>query len=256
MSTLYDPAVERIDKINERLSLISHKAGLTFGTDSYLLAAFSRAVKNGACVELGGGTGVVSLLCAAREKYKSIRCVEIQEYFATLIMRNARINSLTEVVKPLCADVRELTAETIGTEVDSVISNPPYMRQGSGKDNSSPEMNAARREEHGTIADFCLSAGRLLRYGGYFTAVYRPDRLVQLIVSMRNAALEPKRLVTVYPTIGDTPCLVLIEAKKGAAEGLVHSRPLVIYKEKGSTEYTDDMKRVYDEFSLEHLFSR
>lgn len=251
---LYDPSTERFDKINERLSLISLKSGLTFGTDSYLLSAFARAAKNGVCVELGGGTGVVSLLCAARLKYKKIYCAEIQEYFAELIGRNASMNSLSDTVVPLHADVRELTSASVGGEADSVISNPPYMKSGSGITNASDEMNIARREENGTIADFCTAAGKLLRWGGYFTAVYRPDRMAELIVSMRAALLEPKRLVTVYPTVSDKPCLILIEAKKSASEGLTVSRPLIIYKEKGSTEYTDAMNKVYSDFSLEHLF--
>lgn len=251
---IYDDRTERLDEINERLSIIQLKNGLTFGTDSYLLAAFAREKKNGVCIELGGGTGVVSLLCAAREKYAKIYCAEIQEYFANLIGRNARMNSLDKKVLPICADVRGLTADVIGGECDTVVSNPPYMKANSGKTNDSDEMNIARREENGTVADFCMTAARLLRFGGYFTVVYRPDRLVQLFVSMRNAGIEPKRLVTVYPTASDKPCLVLAEGKKGAAEGIVHSRPLIIYKNKGDGTYTDDMAKIYDTFSLDHLF--
>ena len=254
MDALYDPATERLDKINERLSLIQLKSGLTFGTDSYLLAAFARPAKNGTCVELGGGTGVVSLLCAAREKYGKIYSAEIQPYFASLIARNASLNGLESVVTPIGKDVRELTQADIGGECDAVVSNPPYMKKGSGIENGSPEMNAARREENGTIAEFCASAARLLRFGGYFTAVYRPDRLAELLVSMRQSSLEPKKLVTVYPTATDKPCLVLVEAKKGASEGLNVSRPLIIYEDKSTSRYTADMAKIYDDFSLEHLF--
>ena len=39
---MFNPETERLDKINESLSLIQCRTGLTFGTDSYLLAAFSR----------------------------------------------------------------------------------------------------------------------------------------------------------------------------------------------------------------------
>ena len=249
---LYDTDTERLDEINERLSLIQSKNGLLFGTDSYLLAAFARVAKNGTCVELGGGTGVVSLLCAAREKYRKIYSVEIQPYFAELIGRNARMNSLADTVLPLCRDVREIKEADFGGECDVVLSNPPYMKKGSGITNAASEMNTARREENGTVADFCASAARVLRYGGYFSAVYRPDRLTEIMCSMRGAGLEPKKLVTVYPTVASKPCLVLIEAKKGASDGLVCSRPLIIYK--GSDEYTSDMAKIYDDFSLNHLF--
>ena len=128
------------------------------------------------------------------------------------------------------------------------------MKSGSGLTNATDEMNTARREENGTVADFCASAARLLKFGGTFTVVYRPDRLAELLCSMRAASLEPKKLVTVYPTAADKPCLVLVEAKKGAAEGMVFARPLIIYENKNSTVYTADMQKIYDTFSLDHLF--
>ncbi len=251
---MYDPISERLDKINENLSLIQCKTGLTFGTDSYLLAAFAHPSPRGVCVELGGGTGVVSLLTAARERYAAVYAAEIQPYFAELIDRNAALNGLSDRVRAICADVRELTPDLFGGEVVSVLSNPPYMKADSGKTNASPEMNIARREENGTIADFCAAAKRLLKWGGYFTVVYRPDRFADLICAMRENGLEPKRVVFVYPSAADKPCLVLTEAKKGGAGGMVVARPLMIYEDKAAGRYTADMDAVYDTFSLEHLF--
>lgn len=249
---IYDSETERLDEINESLSLIQLKRGLTFGTDSYFLAAFSRSKPSGVCVELGGGTGVVSLLAASRKKYKKVYSVEIQEYFADLIRRNASLNELDDVVSPLFKDIRDLSVNDINGECDSVLSNPPYMKADSGKQNGSIEMNTARREENGGIDEFCSCASRLLRYGGYFTVVYRPDRAAELFYSMKKNGIEPKRAVILYPTTSSKPCLILVEGKKGAAEGIVFARPLIIYK--NGSEYSDDMQAVYDSFSLEHLF--
>ncbi len=250
----YDPETERLDEINESLRLIQLKKGLTFGTDSYLLAAFAHPRPNGLCVELGGGTGVVSLLAGAKNKYKRIVAAEIQPYFADLIRRNALLNSLEDRLSAFEGDVRALTVEVLGGEADAVLSNPPYMRARSGKSNAAPEMNVARREENGGIEDFCRAASRLLKFGGYATFVYRPDRMAELLCAMSAASLEPKRLVTVYPSAADKPCLILAEGKKGASPGLVMSRPLLIYRDPEKTLYTDDMQAVYDNFTLEHLF--
>ena len=245
---------ERIDQINENLKLISRSSGLTFGTDSYLLAAFVRAFPRESAVELGGGTGVISLLCASRKKFARILSAEIQPEYADLIRRNAEMNALSDCVTAWEGDVRELDTGITGGEVRAVFSNPPYMRADSGKTNESDEMNAARREENGTIRDFAQTASRLLAWGGYFTVVYRPDRLAELMFALKSANLEPKRLILVYPTASDKPCLVLVEAKKGAAEGLVVSRPLLIYADKAAGVYTTDMQAIYDNFTLEHLF--
>ena len=58
---------ERLDYINEELSLIQLKRGLTFGTDAYLLSAFVKE-KAGRGADLGSGTGVASLLCLTKNK--------------------------------------------------------------------------------------------------------------------------------------------------------------------------------------------
>ncbi len=247
-------ATERIDEINERLRLIQRTDGLQFGTDSYLLAAFVRAVPTGTAVELGGGTGVVSLLCAARNKFERILCAEIQPVYADLIRRNDALNALSDRIEAWEGDIRALTPAAATGTVRAVFSNPPYLRTNSGKAADSDGKNAARREENGDIGDFCGCASRLLGSGGVFTVVHRPDRLGGLFSALRSSSLEPKRMILVYPSAADPPCLVLVEARKDAGEGLDVSRPLIIYKDKAAGVYTDDMSAVYEKFSLSHLF--
>lgn len=225
---------ERIDRVNEDIRLIQKKQGLTFGTDAYLLAAFVRPKRNCKAVELGGGTGIVSLLLAAKQKIGSITAVEIQPPFAELIDRNARLNGFGDNVRALCADVRELSPQTFGGEVDLVVSNPPYMTCGTGKRNEADEKYLARHEVCGGIGDFCLAAARLLRFGGKFCCVYRPDRSADLFTALRDAKLEPKRMTIVYPDAETEPCMVLVEAVKGASAGLRVSAPLILHPDTGS----------------------
>ena len=100
---------ERIDRVNEQLCLIQKKHGLTYGTDAFLLAAYVKASSRARAVELGGGTGIVSLLIAAKKKAGHITAIEVQPEFAELIDRNAKINGLDSSVKSLCMDVRDAT---------------------------------------------------------------------------------------------------------------------------------------------------
>ena len=55
---------ERLDYVNEKITLIQKKNGLTFGTDAFLLAAYIKENKRARAAELGTGTGIISLLCA------------------------------------------------------------------------------------------------------------------------------------------------------------------------------------------------
>ena len=126
---------ERLDEVNESLKLIQKTDGLTFGTDAYLLDAYMHANCGGSAVELGGGTGIISLLAASRKRFEKIFVAEIQEDYAKLIERNIALNGFEDRLEVICKDVRELKPADMGKEVDAVFSNPPYMKTDSGKAN-------------------------------------------------------------------------------------------------------------------------
>jgi len=243
---------ERLDRINESLSLIQKKDGLMFGTDAYLLAAYMRGDVRRAA-ELGSGTGVVSLLALARGKAERVCAIEAQEDFADLTRRNGVLNGLDGRLLTLHADVRTVNEKELGGRVDAVLSNPPYMRAASGKENAVSGKNIARREVLGGIDDFCACASRILRYGGTFYAVYRAERLCDLMVSLRNHGLEPKKMTFVHAHPGAEPSMVLVASRAGGNPALTVTRPLFVYPSATDRTYTDDMKTIYDTCSFEGL---
>ncbi len=246
---------ERIDVVNEKIRLIQKKQGLTFGTDAFLLAAFVRSAPKTVAVDLGSGTGILPLLLLAKGKIKSATAVEIQSAFADLIARNAKLNGFADRITPLCANVRDLRPEDTHGEVGLVISNPPYMKCTSGKRNESDEKYIARHEVCGNIGDFCACAMRLLKHGGKFVCVWRPDRLTDLLNAMHDSHLEPKRMTFVHADRESEPCSVLVEATKGAAPSLRISRPLILYEAYQESEtvrrLTPEAQKIYDTCSFD-----
>ncbi len=221
---------EELFEVNEQVRLIQRTDGLRFGTDAYLLAALVRPRRTARVVDLGSGTGIIPLLCLARDKVAEVVAVELQPAFCELIARNATLNGVSDRLTPLCADVRDLTVSAVGGEVDIVTANPPYMPPHSGARNEADEKYIARHETAGTIADFCAAAARILKYGGRFYCVFRPERLCDLTVALRGAHLEPKRLTAVQATYAAPPSLILVEAQKGAAPGLILTPPLALHR--------------------------
>lgn len=238
---------ESIIEVNENISLIQKNNGLTFGTDAFLLASYIKSNKTGVAVELGGGTGIISLLCATKDKFDKIYCAEIQESFADIIKRNAIINGLENRIIPLCYDVRDLKSACIGSEVDAVFSNPPYMKADSGKRNQHDEKYIARHEVCGDIFDFCAAGKRLLKHGGYFYCVWRPDRITDLICALRENSLEPKEMCFVHANTKCAPSIVLVKAKKGASSGTVINEPLFLNLDADPKILTDKAKKIYEE---------
>ena len=229
---------ERLDYVNDDIELIQNTSGLTFGTDALLLAGYINGKhENG--TELGGGTGIISMLLLSRDKVKKITCLEVQSEFAELIERNADHNGLGERLDAVHTDLRDYHPNS---ECEIVFTNPPYMKTTSGKSNLDDKKNIARHEVAGTVYDFCKYGAKMLKYGGTFAVVYRPDRLIDLIDAMRSSALEPKRMTYVHANAKSEPSMVLIEAKKGGKCGLKLTRPLLIYKNTDNKEYSEDME--------------
>ena len=241
---------ERINEINENLRLIERTDGLVFGTDAYLLSAFlpKRSTLIGA--ELGAGTGVISLLALSKNKCKHVYGIEIQEDFSRLSERNAELNGFSDRFTIINKNVNDCTCVDTFKEVDFVFSNPPYMKVSSGKANENDEKNIARHEVCANIYDFCACAKRILKHGGNFYIVYRPDRMIDLISALRNNNFEPKKIIFIHPNSTTPPSLILVSAKLGAKSGLIIPKPVFIYKD-GTTEYTEEYENIYKNCSLE-----
>lgn len=248
-----------ITSINDNLKLIQNENGLTFGTDAYLLSAFTAGGKSKIGADLGSGTGIIPLLLSSREKAAKIFAVEVQESFCDLISQNATLNGFEGRIIPVSANVTDLKAADIGGEVDFVTSNPPYMKANSGKRNEFDEKFIARHEVCGDIGDFCACAYRLLKHGGRFYCVYRPDRLTDLLTAMRENRLEPKVITFVAATRESEPSMVLVRAIKGGASGNTVTRNLFLHASKedaAKSILSADAEAIYENCSFESFFER
>ena len=237
---------ERLDYVNDALSLIQKTDGLTFGTDALLLAGYVRG-KSRLGLEIGGGTGIISMLLVTREKIEKIDTVEVQTDYAELIKRNIELNGLSDKMTAVCADVRALKR---CEAYDIVFSNPPYMKADTGRHNENDSKCAARHEMNGDIGELISAGAGQLRWGGTMVCVYRPDRLIDILSAMREAGVEPKRMTYVHAAIFSKPSMVLIEAKRGGKSGINVTRPLIIYKHGTSGEYSDDMNFIMENGSF------
>lgn len=245
-----------ITKINDDLNLIQNENGLTFGTDAYLLSAFTTGGRNKIGADLGSGTGIIPLLLSSREKAAKINAVEVQESFCDLISQNAKLNSFEDRIIPIHANVTDLKAADIGGEIDFVTSNPPYMKTNSGKRNEHDEKYIARHEVCGDIDDFCACAYRLLKHGGKFYCVYRPDRLTDLICALCENRLEPKVITFVAATADSDPSMVLVRAIKGGASGNTVTRTLFLHDSKedaAKSILSADARTIYDTCSFDEF---
>lgn len=242
---------ERLDNVNENLNLIQKKDGLTFGTDAFLLASFIKSAPTKKAAELGSGTGIISLLLAQRNKLSDIYAIEIQPNFSDLTERNVALNGLDSKIKAVNADATQIKAADLGGELDVVFTNPPYMKTDSGKRNDSDAKYIARHEVCGDISAFCAAGFRLLKHGGRFYVVWRPDRICDLFTALRVNRLEPKIVTFVHADTQSEPSIVLVSAIKGGASGAKVTAPLILYSDAEHKVMSEQAKKIYDTLSFE-----
>ena len=239
--------------------LFQSRKGYRFSIDALLLEDFISTKQHSRGVELGTGSGVISLLLAKRLRNIKIFAVEIQKSLARCAMRNVKLNKLDSKVEVLCEDIKNFRKVFPSGKFDFVFSNPPFRKAKSGRLSIDKERAVARHEINITLHGLVSAASYLLKNKGKFYLIYHPFRLVELMGLLKGAGLEPKRMRFVYsrrvesclpagrsPTrTGEEAKMVLIEAVKGSGTWLKIEPPFYIY-EKGS-EYTAQMKRVYGE---------
>jgi len=236
---------ERLDEVNRNIKLIQNTKGLLYGTDAYMLAAFMRSRPDDEACELGAGSGIISLLALSGLKFKSCTCIEIQECFADLCVRNASLNGFSDKIKVLCSDVRNVSKAEYAGRFGAVFANPPYMQSGNGKRNETDEKYIARHEVFGGICDFIKCAAMLLTFGGSFYCVVRCDRLADVFCNMRESGIEPKRLMFVHANEKSAPSVALVEGIRGGKMSLNVEAP-VFLADSQSGEMSERAKYVYE----------
>ena len=111
------------------LKIIQNKKLYAFTSDSVVLANFIKTKKNDVCVEIGAGSGVISILVQAKNCLKKIFAFEIQKEMQNLCQKNVELNNLTEKIEVVCDDVKNFNKTIKNESVDVVFSNPPYFKK-------------------------------------------------------------------------------------------------------------------------------
>jgi tRNA1(Val) A37 N6-methylase TrmN6 len=214
------------------LTLRQPLRGPRVALDSVLLAAWARPKKGGRAIELGSAHGGVTLLLSLRNRHLShLEGLEIQEPLHRLALENARANGLD--VSFRLGDLKEHRRLYRSQSFDLVVANPPYDDLARGRLSCHAAAATARQESACRLEDVVAAARYLLRDGGRLSLVFRADRLAELLSSLREASLEPKRLRTVHHTPGREASIVLVEAVRSASLGLKISAPLFITDGRG-----------------------
>jgi tRNA1Val (adenine37-N6)-methyltransferase len=233
------PDAETLDAFfHGRIRILQPKKGYRFSVDAPLLADFIRTRAEDEALEIGTGSGVISLLLSLKP-FRKITALEIQAGLAGLARRNVELNGLGGRIEVVEADLRTFEP---GRTFDLIFSNPPYIRKSTGFLSASAEKSAAKHELHGTIREILGKTAAWLRPEGRACFVYPEKRRPDLLAAAGESGLAVRRLRFIHPREGGPANLFLAEVghastvkagDEGTEEAVEHLPPLILFGPDG-----------------------
>jgi tRNA1(Val) A37 N6-methylase TrmN6 len=223
-----------------RVLVLQKKRGFRFSVDAPLLADFVRTRETDDILDIGTGSGIISLLMSLKP-FRRIIALEIQEGLADLARRNVALNGLGKRIDVVHADFRNYAP---GRKLDLIVANPPYIRKATGFLSRVTEKSVAKHEIHGDIADMIGKTGDWLKRKGRACFVYPERRREDLVAAAGAQGLRIRRIRFVHPRAGGPANLFLVELGFEAGEGKQEVMPpLVLFAPDG--KYTEEAEEIF-----------
>ena len=215
-----------------------------FSLDSVLLANFvTLRLSDKNIIDFCSGNAPVPMLMSFRTKAR-IFGVELQKEVYDLGYDSIVENKMDEQITLINGDVKNISDYFDAESMDVVTCNPPYFKyQNDSLVNQSDIKTIARHEVKLELDDVIRAAKYVLKNGGKFAIVHRPERMVEIINLMQKYGIEPKKMRLIYPKTGKDANILLIEGIKNGKVGLEILSPLFTHNEDGS--YVNEIREMF-----------
>ena len=216
-----------------------------FGTDAVLLSHFAKPKKTDKCLDIGTGNGIIPYLWLRDNKNLEVSAIEIQEEAYNLALKTAEKNGFNINLKH--GDIKDFEKHFQKGVFTLISCNPPYFAENDGVKAPTLHRVMQRHEVSLNINDLAFAAKNLLNFGGRLCICIRPERLFEVSATFKEHSLAIKRIRFVCKNKDASPKLVLIEAKKGAKEGLTVEPNLILFEDgKETKEVLEIYKEIRD----------
>ena len=221
--------------LDKQVKILQPIDGYRASTDAVLLSAMVEDVAHSAKIlDVGSGTGAISLCLAQRLQNKPVQIVgvEIQPELVTLSNASAQANGF-DFLHYLEIDIRQKpTHEMLAPcSFDAVISNPPY----SLNDLPSPKSSKATAHnmqafDLGGWLGFCL---KMAKPFGRIYMVHRAEALPQICYFLQGKA-GGITVLPIYSKVGQDAKRVIVAAQKDSKAPCRILPPFITHDDSGA----------------------
>lgn len=228
--------------LNKKIKIFQPINGYRASTDAVFLSSLIAKVKKAESIlDVGSGTGAISLCLAERFKEQNIQItgIELQPELAELSNLSAQANGFDNFLKYINADIRKKIKDLEPCSFNHVITNPPYTEH----DMPSPNPSKALAHNHHEFSleewiKFCI---KMLKPQGWFYMINRAEAIDE-ILSVIHGKLGNISIIPLYSKLGQDAKRVVITARKDSKAPTVIKQGMIIHTNNG--EYTQTAHKI------------
>lgn len=174
------------------------RCAMKIGTDGVLLGAWTPLINNPYNVlDIGAGTGILSLMLAQRSNAEQIDAIEIDEDAYEQCVENFEASPWSDKLFCFHAGLDEFVDEP-EDEYDLIISNPPFYTDDYKSDNTSRDL--ARFEDALPFEELIEAAALLLSDNGIFSVIIPFKEEKRFVSLCKELDLFPLKITRVKGT--------------------------------------------------------
>ncbi len=165
----------------KQFNIDQSNCAMRVNTDGVLLGVLPDFHGKGRMLDIGAGTGVVSLICAQRFPDLMVDAVEIDAAAAQTASLNFAASPFAERLRCVAAPFQSLPSSLPLTEgcYDLILSNPPFFL--ASLKNPNPEKHVARHADDSFFEELFAFANKFLSARGELCMVLPPDTARQVL---------------------------------------------------------------------------
>ena len=215
----------RLDHLpkHEDIQIYQDDEMFCINTDTMVLGEFLEVYKQDVVLDIGTNTGAL-MLYASLFNPRRLVGIDINKKALELAKKNMELNNIQNY-ELIHADGNTFRLDE---EVDVVIFNPPYFKTPSKDLGNNEYLALAKHEDNFSLESMVNCINRNLRNNGTVYFLFQTSRLNEVIKLFNSKKLIIKKMKFVYDVNKDFSNVVLIKAVKGAKDGLVVEKPIII----------------------------
>ena len=113
----------------QQFSIRQDRCAMKVGTDGVLLGAWVPVEGAKSMLDIGAGTGLISLMLAQRSQEAKVTAVEVDEHAARQAIENAAASPFASQIVVEQQSIQDFSRQQVGP-FDLIVSNPPFFSGG------------------------------------------------------------------------------------------------------------------------------